>query len=466
MTHPQRHLQLVGAMMALVLIVGACGSSNPSSPVASISPAPVATPSETPAATPAPTASPSPSPSSGTSLACDPNDTSSPAPASPDVNDPNAALYNQIEDQVSQLRGLTAKTPVERAVFDTAGLCAYIRWSFSRDNPASLIDGTETVYKSLLLMPQDASLRDLYIELLTSQVAGLYDDETKRMYVVSQSGEIGPAEEITYAHEYTHALQDQAFGLRSIVGDATDQSDRTLARTALVEGDATVAMTLWAQQNLSLAELGQVAATAGDPASQAVLARMPAILREPLLFPYTSGLQMDFAAYGQAGGFSGVDALFGNPPDSTEQVLHPDKLASREAPVKVAFPSDLADRLGKGWSVPLQDTMGEYLLEILLRDAGGVDSATSTQAAAGWGGDRLALIEGPDGATAVVLDTTWDTASDADQFASALNSLVASLQGAGRSAVAFSPADKRVVLVTAESNATMSRVANVLGLAG
>jgi len=225
-------------------------------------------------------------------------------------------------------------------------------------------------------------------------------------------------------------------------------------------------MTLWAQQNLSLAELGQVAATAGDPASQAVLDKMPAILREPLLFPYTSGFEMDFGAYGRAGGFSGVDGLFGNPPDTTEQVLHADKLASREAPVKVSFPADLADRLGSGWSVPLKDTMGEYLLEIVLRDAGGLDSAASSEAAAGWGGDRLALIEGPDGATAVVLDTAWDTRNDADQFAAALGSLVARLQGAGRSAVAFSTGDKRVVLVTAESDATMNRVANAIGLAG
>ncbi len=62
-------------------------------------------------------------------------------------------------------------------------------------------------------MPQGDSLRDLYIEMLTSQVAGLYDDTTKRMYVVTETGEIGPAEKITYAHEYTHALQDQAFDL-------------------------------------------------------------------------------------------------------------------------------------------------------------------------------------------------------------------------------------------------------------
>ena len=78
-------------------------------------------------------------------------------------------------------------------------------------------------------MPQDASLRDLYVEMLTSQVAGLYDDTTKKMYVVTETGEIGPAEEITYAHEYTHALQDQAFNLGAIKGKA-DRPERPGAR--------------------------------------------------------------------------------------------------------------------------------------------------------------------------------------------------------------------------------------------
>jgi hypothetical protein len=455
---------LTAAALAIALIVAGCGTSNLTS-------VPSAAPTAAPTSSPSPTTAPSPSPTPATpapsaATACDPNDTSTPAPASPDTNDPNAALYTAIEQQVSQLRGLQATTPVERAVFDTAGLCAYIRSSFARDNPETLVDATEQLYKSLLLMPQDASLRDLYIELLTSQVAGLYDDETKRMYVVSQTGEIGPTEEITYAHEYTHALQDQAFGLRKVVGDATDQSDRTLARTTLVEGDATLLMTLWAQQNLTPAQLGEVAAGAGDPASQAVLDRMPAILREPLLFPYTSGLALTYRAFLGSGGFGGVDALFGHPPDSTEQVLHTDKLDAREEPIPVTFPSDLAHQLGDGWSVALQDTMGEYLLEILLRDAGGVDSSTSTEAAAGWGGDRIALVEGPDGATGVVLDTVWDSTKDAAEFAAALDGLVGRLRDAGRSASVLTPSGKRVVLVTAESDATMARLANVLGLAG
>jgi len=427
-------------LLAVALLVAACGNSGPT-----------AAPRTT-----APTATP---PASSTPVATSPG-----ASATPVATDANAALYAEIESQVEQIRGLQPTAPVARDVLDEAGLRDYITSSFNEDNPASLVDATETLYKALLLMPQDASLENLYVELLTSQVAGLYDDKTKQMYVVSRSGAIGPAEEVTYAHEFTHALQDQHFGLRSVVGEAKDQGDRTLARTTLVEGDATLVMSLWAQSNLTAAELAQVASSA-DPASQAVLAKVPAILRETLLFPYTSGLTLALGDFSR-GGFAAIDQRFANPPDSTEQILHADKLASGEPPVPVTFPSDLADRLGSGWTVAMEDTLGEVQLEILLRDAGGAPSSVSGPAAAGWGGDRVVLVEGPAGATGVVLDTAWDTNADAAQFASALDGLVSRLRAAGRSASVLTPAPARVVLVTAESAATMGRLANVLGLAG
>jgi hypothetical protein len=279
---------------------------------------------------------------------------------------------------------------------------------------------------------------------------------------VSASGEIGPIEEITYAHEYTHALQDQRFVLKDIVGEETDQSDRTMAKVAVVEGDATLLMSLWAQQHLTPAELGGVAASV-DPASQELLARMPAILRDPLEFPYLQGLQLAFRAFSQ-GGYPAVDELFANPPDSTEQILHPEKFAAREQPVEVAFPDDLADRLGEGWTVTAEDTFGELLLGIVLKDADGATGAA--EAAAGWGGDRIALIEGPGGETAVVLDTVWDSEADAAEFEAALGPTLEELTGLGRSPTVLRPAPDRVVLVSAESPATMGRVANALGLAG
>jgi hypothetical protein len=234
-----------------------------------------------------------------------------------------------------------------------------------------------------------------------------------------------------------------------------------MAKTAVVEGDATLLMSLWAQRYLTPQELAQVAGSV-DPASQAVLDRMPAILKDPLTFPYLSGLQLALGRF-TSGGFDAVNGLFADPPESTEQVLHPDKLQADEQPVAVTFPADLATRLGEGWKVSMQDTLGELMLEIVLRDGG----ATGTgDAAAGWGGDRVALVEGPGGKVGVVLDTAWDTEADAAEFEQALGPLVTRLQGLGRSASVLHPAPERVVLVVGESTDTMGRLANVLGLAG
>jgi hypothetical protein len=451
-THPRRAGLPVA--LAAALLVAACG---PATPVPS---AATASPSSSPAMASAP-ASAVPSPATSPAAAvCDETATGVPA-ATSDATDPNAAVYAEIEGQVQQLRGIEAATSVARGLFDQQGLCAYLRTSFSDDNPAELVQAAETLYKHLLLMPADASLENLYLDMLTSQVAGLYDDKTKHMYVVTEDGGIGPTEEVTYAHEYTHALQDQRFVLKGIVGEALDQGDRTLARSALVEGDATLLMTLWAQQHLTPAELGALAG-AVDPASQAVLDSMPAILKDPLLFPYTSGLTLALNAFAD-GGFGAVDALYAKPPDSTEQLLHADKLALREAPVSVAFPDDLATRLGDGWKVSMQDTFGELQLGIILKEGG---ASSPLDAAAGWGGDRVALLEGPDGKVAVVLDTAWDTAADADEFATALDSTMNRLVGAGRSAGVFRPGERRVVLVSSADADTFGHVLNVLGLAG
>ena len=108
------------------------------------------------------------------------------------------------------------------------------------------------------------------------------------MVVVSRSGTIGGTEKVTFAHEFTHALQDQNFGLEGIDVDAVGQGDRSLGRLALVEGDATLLMTRWLVSNLTPDELQDLLQV--DPEARAQLERMPAILRETLLFPYQQGL--------------------------------------------------------------------------------------------------------------------------------------------------------------------------------
>jgi hypothetical protein len=231
-------------------------------------------------------------------------------------------------------------------------------------------------------------------------------------------------EKVTYAHEFTHQLQDQHVDLESFGLDATDQSDLQVARLALIEGDAVSVQTSWMTSNLTPAELGEVLQAALDPQAVAALTRAPAFVRETALFPYEDGFAF------VSGLYASVDAAFADPPASTEQVIHPEKYEAREAPAVVTLPPVVA-ALGAGWSVAGEDTLGELILGIWLR-AGGVPRPDSLAAAAGWGGDRLVILRGPDGAVGVGIITAWDTAADAAEFQAAAATAMAKLDPGGQ----------------------------------
>jgi hypothetical protein len=73
--------------------------------------------------------------------------------------------------------------------------------------------------------------------------------------------------------------------------------------------------------------------------------KAPRALRETLLFPYQNGLIWTRRVYGE-GGWAGVSKAFTELPQSTEQILHPDKYFAHEAPVKVTLP-DLTPLLNR-----------------------------------------------------------------------------------------------------------------------
>jgi len=384
------------ALVTATLIVAACGTTAPSD-----SPTP---PPTTPAASLAPTA---------------PLATSAPSAL------PLAEVYAEIRSQVEAIRGLQPASAVDPVVIDAAQLAKNLEMEFDQGHDPGALQDAEDLLIALGLLPAGSSLRTLTLDFQAGQVAGYYSPEQDELFVVSRTAAVGPADESTYAHEFTHQLQDQRFDLDALGIDAVDQSDRSLARLALVEGDATSVQTTWMARYLSPQELGEVLAAGLDPAALEAFNNAPAYLRETSLFPYQDGLAFVTRQL-SAGGYAAVDAVFADPPDSTEQVLHPAKYAAREAPIAVSLPEDLAAGIGAGWSVAAEDTLGELILRIWLT-GNGVAAAAARTATAGWGGDRLALLRGPGGAVAVFLETAWDTPADADEFAAAARTAVTSL---------------------------------------
>jgi hypothetical protein len=433
---------LVAAGLALVLVAVGCDATKPSGSIG-----PSASPSSVTSSSPAAT-------------------TSASAGASASISPELAKTYRDINAQVREIRGLQEKQPVTPTILSKAQMATLLEQQLNADSPPELLSAYERLYHAMGVLPKDQHLADVYVDLLESQVAGLYVPTDKKLYVVSEAGEVGPLEKVFYSHEYTHALQDQNHDLDGFQPDSLkDQSDRQLARQALVEGDAYVTMTYWLQQHLTSSEMQVVLNNSQDQAAQEALKRIPPIVASQIVFAALEGTVWVLGLQLQ-GGFAAVDAAFDDPPESTEQVLHADKWASREPPIDVQLPADLATRLGSGWSVGLQDTFGEHQLGVWISAAvptGGLPTPPP-EAVAGWGGDRVALLDGPDGRWAVALKTQWDADKDAAEFEAGIAKRVAEAGGPGQ--VLPGEGGRVRWIVIGSDDATLGQVANALGLAG
>ncbi len=432
MKSPRSSILPVVALAGLLTFVAACGPSAPTA-----SPSPATTPS--PASTP--------------------ETTSDPSPAGSQAAGDNEATYAAIEEQVLAIRGLAAKQDVDPQIVDDEQIKAMTSASFREDNPPEYIAANEIILKAFGLLEPEDSLEDLYISLLGSQVAGLYRPDDKELYVVSSSGAIGPTEKTTYAHEYNHALQDQNFDLQSLDFDEIGEGDRSIARLALVEGDATLLMSFWQVNHLTQAEIVQLLGESLDPEATRILQEMPPVLRDGLFFPYTQGLTF-VQRIQSTGGWAAVDAAFDNLPASTEHIIHPEKYEAGEQPVDVALPSDLASRMGSGWSVSLEDTLGELQIDLWLKNAFGAGVPGATEAAAGWGGDRIAVLEGGDGHWAIALKTNWDSSTDLEQFREAAETVVSSGRDPGEVIVD----DDAVWVIVADDDTRLQNAVQAVGL--
>ena len=272
------------------------------------------------------------------------------------------------------------------------------------------------------------------------------------MVVVTDAG-FDPAAKLTYAHEYTHALQDAAFAPEHFTAEGLEDDDRQLAMTTLTEGDATVTMLAWAFAHLTQEELMEIGTGTELPDTTGI----PSWMVNQLQFPYSAGQVWIGTLAGDplAPDFTEVDAVYDDPPQSTEQVMHADKWESREPPIPVEAP-DLAGILGDEWEVIDESPVGEASIGIFLEHFG-IDRQVAMAAGTGWGGDRAAVAYGPDDEFALGWRLAWDSAEDATEFADAYAAVVETLPFP---AAVRSIGDTEVLVVHASTDALLKQVAD------
>src|SRR5713226_7838005 len=343
----------------------------------------------------------------------------------------NAALIAATQDvlkETSAIRQLSILRPVQSSAQSRAEIERALIKSLDEDTTPAEMHADEVTLKKLGLAPADFQYRALMLRVLTEQVAGYYDPKTGQFHLADWIDLDG--QKPIMAHELTHALQDQHFNLRRFEHWPKGDSDAELAAHALIEGDATLAMALYVANN-PLRALAFLKSLSMTGMSSAELDKAPRALRETLVFPYQDGEKWVSALY-KRGGWSGVSQAFTTLPQSTEQILHPEKYLAHEAPVKVTLP-DVAPLLnaessGKGvppvthaqdaratWKRLAYDVQGEWGFYLIL-DQFLKSPAESRRAAAGWGGDRFEVYEGPKGETCFISLSVWDTENDAREF--------------------------------------------------
>jgi len=249
----------------------------------------------------------------------------------------NAALLaatQEVLKETSEIRQLSILRPVRSSAQSRVEIERMIMKDLDQESTPEQMHATEVTLKKLGLAPKDFQFRDLMVRLLTEQVAGYYEPKTGEFHLADWIDLDG--QKPVMAHELTHALQDQHFNLRRFEHWPKGDSDAELAAHALIEGDATLAMALYVANNpmRALLFLKSMGATG---MSSAELEKAPRAVRETLVFPYQEGIDWAKSLYKQ-NGWDRVSKAFTDLPQSTEQILHPDKYFAHETPVKVTLP--------------------------------------------------------------------------------------------------------------------------------
>ena len=324
----------------------------------------------------------------------------------------NAALVSTTEavlKETSEIRELSILRSVKSGAQSRSEIERMIVRNLDEDTTPAEMHASEVLLKAFGLAPARFAYRSFLIKLLTEQVAGYYDPKAQQFYLADWIEIEG--QKPVMAHELTHALQDQHFNLKRFEKWPKGDADAELAAHALIEGDATLAMTLYLTKHPMIA-LAFLRTSQETPAVQ--FKQAPHALQLSLLFPYSEGSQWAEQVY-KRGGWEMVSQAFTKLPQSTEQILHADKYFSYEAPVKLRLPN-FRRALGPGWKRIDSDVNGEWGYYLVL-DEYLKNTSESRTAAAGWGGDRFAIYEGPRPSDVFVAQTSaWDTPEDAQEF--------------------------------------------------
>jgi hypothetical protein len=341
-----------------------------------------------------------------------------PPPATP-ANPDFLHAADEVLAQMSQILSLPIKQPLKKRLRSRDQIRAYLIREEKEDKDAAQRYADDKALEAFGLIPKNFPLDSFMIDVLTEQVAGLYDPKSKEFYIADWI----PADEQrdVMAHELTHALEDQSYDIDRWIKAARPNDDAEMARDAVSEGSALAAMVDYALRDshigvrdlpdvTMLIRTGAVSEMDKDPN----LSKAPVYIRDALLFPYLAGTTFSQQFLKAHTGWPDLNLVFQTPPVSTQQILHPDFYLKGVGPQKVTLPK-WKGLVPDDWKLLEENVLGEFGLQEVLKQF--LDQERADQLSPAWDGDRYAVFEdAKTKETPLVFLLALETADDAAQY--------------------------------------------------
>jgi hypothetical protein len=268
------------------------------------------------------------------------------------------------------------------------------------------IRAEELTLKMFGFVPQNFDLKKSTLELLTEQTAAFYDFHEKKLFITDWAA--SKMEEEALIHELAHALADQNFHLERYTRKVEDDSEKSLARQAVVEGQAQ-----WLTREVLL-KRGMTPETneSGKPPEKEdespIFDKAPLYFQATLMFPYDAGESFQQAVF-EKYGKEGFTRVFQHAPISAQQILHPEKYFAGEMPLDVDLPAM------RGMKHLVEGPVGELDHAILLQQYIGKDAARDLSPH--WRGGNFRIYENKKKKLDVlVYRSVWTDDASADWF--------------------------------------------------
>ncbi len=302
-----------------------------------------------------------------------------------------AEAADEVLHNMSEITGLALISPLKKTLRSRDEIRAYVIKQMEEDKDTTQRYADAKSAEAFGLLPKNFDLDAFMVELLTEQIAGLYDPKAHEFYIADWI----PLEDqrMVMAHELTHALEDQHFQIETWLKAARPNDDAELAREAFLEGSAMAAMVDYLLQGTgkSVNDMPEFdpSLLTGDIGDTPSMKKAPPFIKDALVFPYFAGMKFTAASL-KPNGWPALGKVFKNPPVSTQQIMHPALYKSGHVPEKVTLP-DVQSRLGKEWKKLDDNLMGEFGWKEVLKQYLGEDRAAPLAAA--WDGDRYLVYE-------------------------------------------------------------------------